>query len=139
MAGRFSLVSVKKDAYDIVCENCGHVYESAPVCPRCNERVNRKGRDVAYLKAHLRKASRAEVDAMRKSVDPKRKSWMDAVGLAARRNKTLNYAGHFYKSKIGVWPNGRSVGTDIMPETGLQWTQPAATFYFEVVKEKRNG
>ena len=90
-----------KEPKDIVCGDCGTVFQSRRTCPNCGHEMIKAGEPIPVHEAELK-----EITAKPKPLE-KSHFYAQLLGYCKEHGKGDNYALAMFKQKFGEWPYGK--------------------------------
>jgi superfamily II DNA or RNA helicase len=110
----------KQEPKSITCEECGYVFKSQRVCPKCGHEMVRKGKPIPTHKATLKELKRDR----KSTIVDKQKFWNECIFKAKHKKLKCGAAAHMYRQRFGVWPKG----LELMPKGKYEWNMTADKF-----------
>jgi hypothetical protein len=98
----------RKDAYkQLVCDDCGCLFEKRSSCPKCGWVVPVKGgKTIQMRRGELVPMPRYEPKGKPPSPERKQEWYSMALSYARGKGYKDGWAAHLYRDKFGVWPRG---------------------------------
>lgn len=97
---------VRKEAKQITCVKCAHIYSGSPVCPSCGHVPRVRGEAIETRHAVLTEVEgRKTAKKKQYSMEEKQRWYQMLKHYARSKGKKDAWIAHTYKAKFDVWPN----------------------------------
>ena len=96
-------------ARDIVCGNCGNIFQRQAICPKCGTPLEKTAKDVETAKGELVEFKPKE-EKKEKSKFTKQEFYSMLLTQASLKNYQHGWVSHRYRNQFGVWPRGLDGG-----------------------------
>ena len=97
----------KKEAKQITCVKCAHIYTGVRACPSCGHVPQVRGEAIETRHAVLTELEERKTAKEKKYTMEEKQNWFSQLlAHAAEKGKSTGWVAHTYKAKFGVWPRG---------------------------------
>lgn len=97
----------KKEAKQITCVKCAHIYTGMRACPACGHVPQMRGEAIETRHAELTEVEdRTTAKKKQYTMEEKQRWFSQLMGHAKEKGKSDGWVAHTYKAKFGVWPRG---------------------------------